>query len=102
LLAAWPFFSLLGLSSVQVVGFLYGDNSAGAAQLLPYFCIAWIIHSTTQLIEPSLMGLGLAKPLMKFGLMINALRVAICIATVQYGVTVMVISLTFLVAQFAL
>ena len=48
------------------------------------------------------MGLGLAKPLMKFGLMINALRVAICIATVQYGVTVMVISLTFLVAQFAL
>lgn len=89
---SWPFYVILGLCAEPVVLVLFGENWLTSAYFLKIICVSLIVVSTVQLLDPVLMGLGMAKPLMKITLILSMTRVAICIFMVQYGLMAMMMA----------
>ncbi|ABG39713.1 polysaccharide biosynthesis protein [Paraglaciecola sp. T6c] len=88
---AWPFYAVLGLCAEPVVLILFGEKWMTSSYFLQIFCTARILSSSVQTLEPILMGLGMAKALMKIVLILNVLRIFISILLLQYGLMVMII-----------
>jgi O-antigen/teichoic acid export membrane protein len=88
---AWPFFLILGFCAEPVVLFLFGEQWLISAYFLQIFCVAKAIGSSVQLLDPVMMGLGMAKFLMNTVLVSNVLRIIICILMIPYGIMAMVV-----------
>ncbi|KHT60315.1 hypothetical protein RJ44_04555 [Alteromonas macleodii] len=89
---AWPFFMLLGLLSDPVIYILLGEQWLEITDLLIILCISRLGYSIFQHINPILMGLGLAKSVMRIEVTSNISRIAVLLSTAQFGVEVMLIS----------
>lgn len=89
---AWPFFMMLGLCAEPVVLVLFGNTWLTAAYILQVLCVSRVIFCMSQTIEPVLLGMGLAKPLMNIGLICNGLRIALALWFVQYGLMEMILA----------
>jgi teichuronic acid exporter len=87
---AWPFFIILGLCAQPIILLLFGEQWLISAYFLQILCIGRIIYSSIQLLEPVMMGLGMAKQLMQISLITNIFRVVICLVSLPYGLMAMV------------
>tara|TARA_Y100000815_G_scaffold205212_1_gene189016 strand:+ start:5956 stop:7398 length:1443 start_codon:yes stop_codon:yes gene_type:complete len=89
---AWPFFMLLGLLSDPVIYILLGEQWLEVTDLLIILCISRLGYSIFQHINPILMGLGLAKSVMRIEVASNISRITILLLTAHYGIEAMLIS----------
>jgi O-antigen/teichoic acid export membrane protein len=101
---SWPFYVILGLCAEPVILVMFGDQWFTSAYFLKIICVGLVISSSVQLIDPVMMGLGMAKPHMKIILTLSMVRIVIILCTLQYGLMVMVAStaLTIPVLRFIL
>lgn len=89
---SWPFFVLVALLAEPIVLLLFGEQWIEAAFYLTIFCLDRFIYSFTQHLNPILLGMGLAKELMKAELLINIVRVIVIITFINYGIVAMVLA----------
>lgn len=91
---AWPFYVCLGLYSDEIIVFLYGDEWRESAKYLSFLCFSRLIYSATEILDPVFIGLGLSKTLTKSALLLNSVRIFLCLIFVNFGLLAMVISIT--------
>lgn len=101
---SWPFYVILGICSEPVILVLFGENWLTSAFFLKIICVSLVLTSAVQLLDPVMMGLGMAKALMKIVLILSITRAIICIFMVQYGLMAMMLvtSVTMPVLRFTL
>ena len=101
---SWPFYIILGLCAEPVIFVLFGDQWSTSAYFLKIMCVGLTVSSSVQLIEPFMLGLGMAKSLMKIILTLSIVRIAISLCTMQYGLMVMIVAntLTLPILRFTL
>jgi O-antigen/teichoic acid export membrane protein len=90
---AWPFYGMLGVLSYEVIFHMYGPNWITAAVYLQWYCFSTAIYFMTQMFSPLLFGLGIAKPITKANLLLEVVRISICLISVNFGILYMVIAL---------
>jgi O-antigen/teichoic acid export membrane protein len=91
---SWPFYVILGLCAEPVVLVLFGEQWAMSAYFLKIMCVALVFASSIQLLDPVMMGLGMAKSLMKIILALNIIRIVISLYTLQFGLMIMISATT--------
>ncbi|MDO6838891.1 oligosaccharide flippase family protein [Paraglaciecola chathamensis] len=89
---AWPFYIGLALCAEPVILLLFGEDWLVASYFLKLLCIHRMLSSTVQLLEPMLMGLGLAKSVMLIVLSTNVTRIIVSIAMIPLGIMPMLIA----------
>jgi teichuronic acid exporter len=93
---AWPFFMVLGFFAEPIILILFGEQWLISAYFLQMLCVARILFSIVQLLEPIMMGMGMAKQLMQITLITNITKILLCIITLPYGIMAMVASTALL------
>jgi O-antigen/teichoic acid export membrane protein len=87
---SWPFYVILGLCAEPVILIMFGEQWAASAYFLKIICVGVLLSSSVQLVEPFMLGLGMAKPLMKVVVALSVMRIAVSLLTFQYGLITMV------------
>lgn len=94
---AWPFLFSLAILSEPIILLLLGNQWLAVREILIILCISRSGYSVFQHINPILMGLGLAKSIMKIEVTANVVRIIILLSTATYGINIMLISVAVVI-----
>ena len=91
---SWPFFTFVFFHSNEVITIIFGKQWESAGILLKIICIDRILGTVAPMFDPVFLGLGKAKQLMNLNLWLNALKIAVIVSTIHYGIEVMLLAVS--------
>jgi len=75
LIVTWPMLTLIGFHSKFIIGFLFGDQWANAALIVPVLCYAMAVKNIGSIISPVIVASGKIKIMVNYQFQVQIIKI---------------------------